>query len=227
MKTIRTIYRAITVLLTAAIIAVTLLALLLGVSGMDRQNPKSIFGLRAFIVLSESMTPTFGEGSVVVIMETAASKLKVGDIITYMPIRGDETLLTHRIVRLDGEGENVKATTRGDANNMDDPNAVSPESILGRVIYHQDGLGTFIVNLRTPLGIAGMVVTIAVGLFIIPYLLTPQEANTKTKNQGTTDGEAKREADAEDAADIEDEAAIADDSEDKNQNQGQVKGDDI
>ena len=185
MKTIRITYRIVTVVLVAAIVAVTLLALLLGVTGFDRQQPMSILGLRAFIVLSDSMLPTFGEGSLIIIMEAKPDTLAVGDIVTYMPIAGDDALLTHRIVSL---GEDGTVTTRGDANNVDD-REIEAGRILGRAIFHMDGLGTFVENLRTPFGLACMVVTIAVGLFIIPYLLKPNEAYAKKETGKIDDGE--------------------------------------
>jgi len=175
MKIIRFIYNIISVLLVAAIIALTVLALLLGVSGIDRQNPKSILGFRSFIVLSPSMVPTFDEGSLIIIKETALNKLQIGDIITYKPLKDDDTLLTHRIVKISGEAPNALIVTRGDANNIDDPNPVSPDTILGKTVFHMNGLGSFIVNLRTPPGIAAMIGVIAVGLFLIPYLLAPRK----------------------------------------------------
>jgi signal peptidase len=182
-KIVRFIYNIITVVLVAAIILLTLLAVLLGVSGMDRQNPKSLFGFRAFIVLSPSMVPEFDEGSLIIIREADADKLQAGDIITYVPKTSDDALLTHRIARIEGQGENKTFITRGDANNTDDPNPVEPDRILGKAIFYMDGLGTFIVNLRTPVGIAGMVGVIVVGLFVIPYLLSPRETNKKDKTK--------------------------------------------
>jgi signal peptidase len=199
MKVVRIIYNIIAISLTASIILLTLLAMLLGISGMDRQNPKSVFGLRAFIVLTPSMTPTFDAGSLIIIKEVNADKLQIGDIITYTPKKGDDVLLTHRIVKMSEEtknrtsNENLSFITRGDANNTDDPNPVDPNSILGKTIFHMNGLGTFIVNLRTPLGIAAMVGIIAVGLFIIPYMLNPGEENTKQENTEENKQENKEE----------------------------------
>jgi hypothetical protein len=38
-----------------------------------------------------------------------------------------------------------------------------------------NGLGTFVVNLRTPAGIGIMIAVIAVFLFIIPHFLAPKK----------------------------------------------------
>jgi len=174
---------------TAAIILLTMFALLLGISGMDRQNPKNVFGYRAFIVLTPSMAPTFDAGSLIIIKEAGAEEFQNGDIITYTPKRGDDVLLTHRIVKTNVNENSRTFITRGDANNTDDPNPVDPNSVLGRTVFHMDGLGTFIVNLRTPLGISVMFGIITVGLFIIPYLLSPWEVQkNKKKIAGIIEG---------------------------------------
>ena len=174
MKIIRIAYRVFSIFLVLALIAVTLLSLLLGVSGMDRNDPRSIFGFRAFVVLTSSMVPEFDAGSVIIIKDTDVEALESGDIITYLPMRGGDALLTHRIVRINEEAGSRTFITRGDANNTDDPNPVGPEHILGRTVFHMDGLGTFIVNLRTPMGIGILIAVIAIGLFIIPAILAPR-----------------------------------------------------
>ena len=170
-------------LLIIAVILVTLLALLLGVSGMDKESPKSIAGFRSFIVLTDSMNPTFDAGSIIIIRETAAANLQIGDIITYRPARSDDVLLTHRIVSINGAGADMIITTRGDANNTDD-NPVSPGAILGKTVFFRNGLGTFIINLRTPKGILGMVAVIGIGLFLIPYLLSLGDKPKKPRKAG-------------------------------------------
>jgi signal peptidase len=181
MKTVRIIYRIFSVILITAIILITLLALLLGISGMDKENPKNVLGFRAFVVLSDSMSPVFNEGSVIITREVPAKELKAkndaagveGDIITYIR---EDSLLTHRIVEVRDDGTFI---TRGETNNYDDDPPVQPEWILGKTVFSMDGLGTFIDNLRTPWGIAGMIAVLAAGLFIIPYFLEPKNADDK------------------------------------------------
>ncbi|MCL2775362.1 MAG: signal peptidase I [Oscillospiraceae bacterium] len=207
MKVVRIIYRIISVVTVICIIIVTALALLLGISGINRDKPMSVFGFRSFIVLTGSMNPTFDAGSLIIIKNTPEKNLKVGDIITYRPIAGDDTLLTHRIVQVStGDDGVITYITRGDANNMDDPNPVQPDSILGKTMLHFNGLGTFIVNLRTPLGLIVMIAVIIIVLFVLPYILDvlggkkgskmSVEENTedtetdknKTDNNGKSDG---------------------------------------
>jgi len=176
MKAIKILYNILSAVLITAVVSVTLLALLLGVSGMDKENPKSIIGFRAFIVLSDSMSPAFKAGSLIIIKQTDADKLEVGDIITYRPGGSGDVLLTHRIVGLNG-GEVI---TRGDANNADDK-PIASGAVLGRTVFYMNGLGTFVINLRTPTGILVMILTIGAGLFLIPYLFSIGEKPRRKK----------------------------------------------
>lgn len=92
-------------------------------------------------VLSGSMTPTYPVGSQVVVERVDgpedANKLKVGDIITFMPRAGDSSLTTHRIVQKVFRQDGVAIfTTRGDANNSDDPYQLTEQQIRGKARYH-------------------------------------------------------------------------------------------
>ena len=83
-------------------------------------------GAQAYPVASDSMTPVFARGDLVVTQP--ASQLRVGDIVTF---RKYGHLITHRIVaegRIPGTFE-----TRGDANSANDPWTISPSDVTGRV----------------------------------------------------------------------------------------------
>ena len=86
-------------------------------------------------VLSPSMSPAIKEGDSVQVRKCDISEAKIGDIVTYTPIIGDNTFLTHRVVDIytDENGE-IFLTTRGDDNNVDDPNPVTKEKFYGIVV---------------------------------------------------------------------------------------------
>lgn len=77
-------------------------------------------GVRVFHITSGSMEPTFSSGSIVVTVNTAASDLKVGDIVT---VRRDAQgrLVTHRVVQVSNESGRAELILRGDANTLPDP----------------------------------------------------------------------------------------------------------
>lgn len=82
-------------------------------------------GLASYVVVSPSMEPAIGAGSVVYLV--GADEYDVGDVVTYDDGR---RLVTHRIVDRTEAGY----VTRGDANDGDDE-TVPSDSIVGRVVF--------------------------------------------------------------------------------------------
>jgi signal peptidase len=74
-------------------------------------------GWQRYAIVSGSMTGTYDKGSLVLDDVVPVAHLKVGDVITYLPPRGDH-LVTHRIVSI-GPGRTFR--TKGDANPVADP----------------------------------------------------------------------------------------------------------
>ncbi len=74
----------------------------------------SLMGLQRYVIMGGSMEGTYDLGSVVLSEVVPVSELEVGDVITYVPPAesGITTLVTHRIVSIDGED----LRTQGDAN---------------------------------------------------------------------------------------------------------------
>lgn len=91
-----------------------------------------VAGYQMYIVLSGSMNPEFDTGSLAFVKETPTEQLIVGDIITFRSQSGSDSLTTHRIVEVNRE-EGLRFVTRGDANNVNDPNLVLAENVVGRV----------------------------------------------------------------------------------------------
>jgi signal peptidase len=79
----------------------------------------SLMGLQRYVIMGGSMEGTYDLGSVVLSEVVPVSELEVGDVITYVPPAesGITTLVTHRIVSIDGED----LRTQGDANPAVDP----------------------------------------------------------------------------------------------------------
>lgn len=66
---------------------------------------------KLILVTSDSMTPVFKSGDLIMIVRVDPDQVKVGDIVTFQT--KDHKLLTHRIVEIKEDGEMV---TKGDAN---------------------------------------------------------------------------------------------------------------
>lgn len=94
-------------------------------------KPVTVFGYSVLKVMTGSMEPTIATGEYIIVKDTDAGDLKVGDIITYYTEDPEikDFLVTHRVVRLNDDGTLI---TMGDANPVEDQIPVKPERVLGK-----------------------------------------------------------------------------------------------
>ena len=120
-------------IVTAFLVVVLLLVIFQKVT----HNKIALGNVYIFEVASESMLPYYKIGDVLVVKKEDASKLKVGDDVTYL---GKESNLagltiTHRIINIREDSGKYIFTTKGTANNVEDPE-ITIEDIYGKVVYH-------------------------------------------------------------------------------------------
>ncbi|MCH4161119.1 MAG: signal peptidase I [Bifidobacterium sp.] len=132
------------------------------------------FGLRPMVVISGSMEPEITVGSLILSIETPATSLKLGDVITVSP-SGSQRLVTHRIIEAgDCAGERCAFILKGDANIARDPHQVLIES-APRMWIALSGVGYAIVWMRTLPGL----ITLAVVIVALIMLLIVVPKDTK------------------------------------------------
>ena len=163
MKTVSSVLVWIVVLIAVAMMIFTIVS----VNTFNR-NDRALFGYKAFIVLSDSMSATdFDSGDLVVVKEVAdPSTLQEGDIISYQSLNSanyGETV-THKIrqrtVNANGEPGFI---TYGTTTGTDDEIVVTYPFVQGKYQFAIPKLGSFFVFLKTPLGY--------VICILIPFLL--------------------------------------------------------
>lgn len=139
---------------------------IVSVSTFDRAD-RDIFGYRAFIVLSDSMSKTdFDAGDLVMVKDVDPTTLQEGDIIAYTSqntMNFGETV-THKIRMLttDAEG-NPGFVTYGTTTDTDDETIVTYESVIGKYEFNIPKVGKFFQFLKTT---PGYIVCI-----LIPFLI--------------------------------------------------------
>lgn len=98
-----------------------------------------LFGIRPYIVLSDSMQPTFGAGSFCFVNQNVAYEdIKQGDIIAF---RVGKSLATHRVVDISEKG----METKGDANKFSDGISTNQQNYIGKNIISIPYLGYVVV----------------------------------------------------------------------------------
>ena len=118
-------------------------------------NNKSIFGLKFYVVLSDSMSATdFSAGDMIIVKEVDVNNLKEGDIITFISMdeKSRNEVITHKIrevVKTD-DGELLGFRTYGTTTNTDDEALAEPMYVIGQYQDNIPKLGYFIQFMKTP-----------------------------------------------------------------------------
>jgi signal peptidase I len=100
----------------------------------------SVFGYQSLTVVSGSMVPTLGVGSVVIDEVISPADARPGDIVTFKdPLRPRQ--LTHRLQKVRVEGDTFHMVTLGDANDVPERWTVPRDGHIGRVVAHLPKLG--------------------------------------------------------------------------------------
>lgn len=136
------------------------------VSTFDRTD-RGLFGYKAFVVLSDSMSKTdFSAGDLVLVKAVDPATLKEGDIIAYTSQNADNygETVTHKIRRLttDANGE-PGFVTYGTTTDTDDETVVTYPFVLGKYSSRIPKVGKFFQFLKTT---PGYIVCI-----LVPFLL--------------------------------------------------------
>ena len=166
MKKILNIIKNIFVWLMVALAVCMMIFTVVSVNTFDRSD-RSLFGFKAFIVLSDSMSKTdFDAGDLVLVKEVDPSTLKEGDIIAYTSQNTSNygETVTHKIRKLttDANGE-AGFITYGTTTDTDDETVVTYPYVLGKYNTNIPKVGRFFMFLKTT---PGYIVCI-----LIPFLL--------------------------------------------------------
>ena len=99
-------------------------------------NKISILNYRVFTVITESMTPKYKIGDVLIAKKTNPDELKVGDVVTYQGEVNSfkDKVVTHQIIKIEKNNGKYYYHTKGLANLVEDP-IISEDQIYGKVIH--------------------------------------------------------------------------------------------
>ena len=149
------------------IVAVSMMIFTIVSVNTFNRNDRDIFGLRFYIVLSDSMKATdFDAGDLVVVKEVDPTTLQEGDIIAYQSQNSENygATVTHKIrAKTTDANGNPGFITYGTTTGVDDETVVTYPFILGKYQTALPKVGTFFQFLKTP---QGYIICI-----LIPFLL--------------------------------------------------------
>lgn len=135
------------VILLAALFAFTTLAT------KDTNHVASLAGYTPLSVVSDSMSPTFDAGDLIIIRKCDPATLQEGDIVTFHTIINNEfSLNTHRITEIQEDGGARSYVTKGDNNAIADVHMITDGDIVGRFVTRLPKFGKVVDFLSSSMG---------------------------------------------------------------------------
>ena len=151
-------------------------------------NQVSIGSYRMFTVVTGSMDPVYKVGEVVISKEVDPSTIKKGDDVVYLGEKNDfkDKIITHRVIKIENKDGEYYFTTKGIANDYNDP-VISSNQLYGKVVYKPVVLSFLSSILNTKLGFYLLIfvpVAFLIFLEILDYI---------KRKEGELDEEQKKE----------------------------------
>lgn len=127
--------------------------------------PQAIGAEGSYVVVSDSMEPTFSAGDLIVVQSVSPGAVTRGDVITYRKANGVGRT-THRVTAVERRDGSRYFRTKGDANENPDPEPVSGDALIGTVWFVIPYAGYVVTAAQRPLGIALLVLLPAAALVV-------------------------------------------------------------
>ena len=126
-----------------------------------------LLGQELLGVQGGSMGDSLPDGSLIVTSSTAAGDIEVGDVVVLQSAPG-QTQIIHRVVEIDATSGQRLATTRGDANDADDPEQFVLRGAVTVPALVLPYLGYLLIFVTTPLGwLLGVAIPASIVTFLI------------------------------------------------------------
>lgn len=139
------------------------------------------FGNQALIVRSGSMSPTIDAGSIVVVRNNANKTYNVGNVIAFRSEKNSKTIITHRVVSVERNGEIVSYKTKGDANEEADGWIVDQKNVLGKVQFTLPFFGKILAFAKSDLGFPLLIIFPAVFVILLEAISIIREIRKKRR----------------------------------------------
>lgn len=117
-------------------------------------------GYRSFLVQSGSMEPSIMIGDIVVTHQQP--QYYKNEVVTFL--NKDQRIVTHRIIDVLTQDNQTKFITKGDANRSEDEDQITPEQIIGKVVFIIPKLGFFVAFAKS---LPGLIILVIVPSIIL------------------------------------------------------------
>ncbi|KEF37747.1 Signal peptidase I [Schinkia azotoformans MEV2011] len=182
------VWKVISGLTTTTLFLLLIVMVIAVISSKASGGGPNLFGYQLKPVFSGSMEPTFMTGSIIAVKPVEdPTRLKKDDVITFM--ESQDKLVTHRIIEVIGNGENIMFRTKGDNVESPDSNPVLARNVVGEYTgFTIPNAGYFMDFARSAKG--AVILLILPGVLLLLYsavsifkgLKELEKATRKTEN---------------------------------------------
>lgn len=142
-----------------------------------------LFGYEIYTVMSGSMEPEYHVGSLIYVKRVDPTELRQNDVITFVADE-DNTVVTHRIIAIEGTNDALKFLTKGDANDVADGALVHYKNVLGKPAFQIPFLGYLAFHIQRP---PGLYIALVVGTLLLVAVIAPTFNKGKEKTASKKD----------------------------------------
>lgn len=178
-KIVKTVKSCIVILLYVILIPIFILNLIFITNAMvNKDEVPSVFGVKMFVVTTGSMEPTIKPGDLILSKKIDSKNLKEQDIISFSE---GETVVTHRIEKIESENNKLYFSTKGDNNNEYDMGRVEDINVEGIYFKCIPNMGNVVLFMQSKFG---MILIMVVPLCLISaYYIVASKINDNKKNK--------------------------------------------
>ena len=168
------------ILLPILIINLTLIAK----SYINKDEVPSLAGVFPMIVLTDSMYPEIKSGDLIICNTAEAEEIVVDDVISFFdPMGSGTSVVTHRVLEVIEEGDEISFRTKGDNNNAEDQVLVPQKNLIGIYRSRVPALGHVAMFMQTTPGLILCVVCPV--LLLVGFDMLRRRKYEKAKQQDT------------------------------------------
>lgn len=124
-----------------------------------------VFQFKPYVVITESMEPVIDVDDLIIVTNPKLDKLKSGDIITFradIDYNGTKEIVTHYIHTISETNGKYTILTHRYGSTVPDTWTLNGDDVIGVYSFRVKQLGVFINFVKSPFGIAAIVVNVIV-----------------------------------------------------------------
>jgi signal peptidase I len=110
----------------------------------------TVLGFRPLIDYSGSMRPAIQAGDLLITRAEPATKIRIGQIVSFIDPALNGKLVTHRVVALHASAGRIDVVTRGDANSAAESWSVARAASVGTLDFRVPAIGRVIAWTAAP-----------------------------------------------------------------------------